>query len=393
MTEQGASPTRQINILRQALSSDKNKVAFLLGAGCPLSVRTKEKEPLIQDIVGLTKIVCETLKGKGIERIKNRISVPKLKDPTIEDILSHVRLLIEVVGNDKINELNKIELENLERKICQSITKAVEKELPKQNTSYHHLAAWIGGIHRVNPIEIFTPNYDLLIESALESKNIPYFDGFIGSKKAFFDLHSIEQEKLPSRWVKLWKLHGSINWWNDQKGNVFRGHSETETNKQMIYPSHLKYNQSRRMPYLAMQDRLGHFLSSGQAVMITSGYSFADEHLNEILTSRLSANPRAICFALLYDTLDKYPIALECAKRVTNLSLISQDKTYIGGEEKTWMETTKDEHYKDYIEEKEIKESKDKIVKCNLGDFAKFGNFLINQIGSEEIERKQNSHD
>ncbi len=36
-----------------------------------------------------------------------------------------------------------------------------------------------------SPIELFTTNYDLLLEEALEDEEIPYFDGFVGSKKSF----------------------------------------------------------------------------------------------------------------------------------------------------------------------------------------------------------------
>jgi hypothetical protein len=51
----------RINILRQALASDKNKVAFFLGAGCPLSILDKDNKPLIPDIAGLTKMACDGL--------------------------------------------------------------------------------------------------------------------------------------------------------------------------------------------------------------------------------------------------------------------------------------------------------------------------------------------
>ena len=395
MSEQLFNPHRQLDILRQALSSDKNKVAFLLGAGGPVSVRVKKDgetndAPLIQDIAGLTKTVCEKLNGENIKTILNRISLPKDKKATIEDILSHVRLLIEVVGKGNIDNLGRVDLVNIEKNICEHITSAVKQELPDEETPYHQLASWIRGIPRDNPVEIFTPNYDLLIESALETKNIPYFDGFIGSRRAFFDLHSIEQENLPPRWVRLWKLHGSINWWNDLDGNVFRGHSDIDSNKQMIYPSHLKYSQSRRMPFMAMQDRLGNFLSSGQSVLITCGYSFADQHINEIIIQRLSSNPRAICFGLLYDNLDNYPEARMCAQKTTNLSLISRDAVFFGGEKKRWKinSNVAGEQYSYCVEIEETNESGNEFAKCNLGDFGVLGKFLLKQTGIAIAEEK-----
>lgn len=383
---------RQMDKLRQAVESDKSRIAFLLGAGCPVSIRVKDGDssgPLIPDIAGLTNTVCETLADKNIDNIVARIQLPEGMTATIEDILSHVRLLIEVVGEGQIDVFTKEILEKLEKGICEEITRAVNVELPGNETPYHQLASWIGGIQRSNPVAIFTPNYDLLMESALESRNTPYFDGFIGSKKAFFDLHSIEYEVLPSRWVKLWKLHGSINWWKDSKGHVFRSAEEQTVSKQMIFPSHLKYEESRLMPYFAMQDRLGHFLASGQAVLITCGYSFVDKHLNSIVLQRLTANPRAICFGLLYGDLANYSEALSCAKEITNLSLIAQDGAFVGGQQVVWNadESSEENHY-DYCVAKEKKDNSDcGPIKCKIGDFQILGKFLLNQIGTIHSNR------
>lgn len=375
----------RINILRQALASDKNKVAFLLGAGCPLSIRDDEKNPLIPDIAGLTKAVCKELDEEKVGKLKNGIALPEGKEATIEDILSRVRLLIDAIGESEFDGLKNQDLTDIEKNICDKITQEVDKELPDKITSYHNLVSWISGIPREHPVEIFTPNYDLLLESALEAKNIPYFDGFIGSRSAFFDLHTIEHEELPARWVRLWKLHGSINWWIDADGNVFRGVSKNMDNdKQMIYPSHLKYSQSRRMPYLAMQDRLSNFLSAGQSVLITSGYSFVDQHLNEIITQRLSASPRSVCFGLLYDDIEKYPEALECARKTTNLHLLANDAAFFAGEQKNWEE--KGDNAYNYLTNQ-----KNSRTQCNIGNFASFGQFLLKQTGNYKMEGQDES--
>mgnify|MGYP001428867605 CR=1 FL=1 len=376
----------RINILRQGLTSDKNRVAFLLGAGCPLSIRNVEGEPLIPDIAGLTKAVCEKLEEKKISTLKTGMVLPEGKEPTIEDILSRIRLLIDAIGASEFDGLKKKDLTEMEKEICEKITEEVNKELPDEITSYHNLTSWISGIPRENPVEIFTPNYDLLIESSLEYKNIPFFDGFVGSRNAFFDLHSMEHEELPSRWVRLWKLHGSVNWWIDDTGKVFRGFSKSDNgNKQMIYPSHLKYSQSRRMPYLAMQDRLSTFLSIGQSVLVTNGYSFVDQHLNEIITQRLSANPRSVCFGLLYGNIEQYPEALDCARKTTNLHLLAKNAAFFAGEQKAWKKGDLINPY-DYLTEQD-----GDSAKCKIGDFGVFSQFLLKQTGSHRSEGQNES--
>lgn len=390
MESQKADIYHQISVLQQALSSDKSRIAFLLGAGCSTAIRIKngdgeQTEALIPDVTGLTNIVKDKLKDHNIEAVCTRLNKTNSREPNIEEILSHVRLLQQVIGDSKIDELSKDDLNELEKSICKEITDAVKKDLPQDQTPHRNLVTWIGAISRNHAVEIFTPNYDTLMEQALESMNIPYFDGFTGSCNAFFDLHSIENDNLPPRWARLWKLHGSINWWLDENGNVCRNNgSKLNCAQQMVYPSHLKYDQSRRMPYLAMLDRLGKFLSDGQSILITCGYSFADQHLNEVITQRLSANPRAVCFGLLYSEIDKYPLAIQCSQKRANLNLISKDASFVGTLKRNWnSEGFKSDHEACIIGTvcSEKGENDATKVVCKLGDFNVFGTFLASQLG------------
>ena len=139
------------------------------------------------------------------------------------------------------------------------------------------------------PVEVFTTNYDLLTEQALERFRIPYFDGFSGSKEAFLDTHSIDHDELPPRWARLWKVHGSINWAVNGAKQVCR--VSACTGKCIIQPSHLKYDESRKMPYLAMVDRLRAFVRKPSSVLVVCGYSFRDEHLNACLLEGLTGSP------------------------------------------------------------------------------------------------------
>lgn len=398
MEIQTADIYHQISILQQALSSDKNKVAFLLGAGCSTAINVKDESgkicALIPAITGLTENVKKKLKGLKIEIICNRLQNSGTIQPNIEEILSHVRILRQVVGNGKIDNLKKEDLDKLEEAICKEITNAVKKDLPEEQTPHHNLASWIRAVSRDHPVEIFTPNYDTLIEQALESISVPYFDGFVGACNAFFDIHTIENDTLPPRWARLWKLHGSINWWRDEKGNVYRnGGNDCDYAQQMIYPSHLKYDQSRRMPYLAMLDRLGKFLSEGQSILITCGYSFADKHLNDVIIQRLGSNPRAVCFGLLYGEMDNYSLAKEYATKRSNLNLISKDASFIGTCKRTWKTDKKSDHeayVTGIISSQKMERYSEEVMMCNLGDFGVLGRFLTNQLGPRGNHEEDN---
>lgn len=390
-------PYRQSVLLQQALSPDKMKIAFLLGAGCPVSIevmRAGVAAQLIPDIKGLTSIVLQRLAADPINKesssaVTNRLAANGMSNPTIEDFLTHIRSLHEVVGAGSIDGLNKESLGILDETICDITTEVVGVDLPSGETPYHQLAMWVRGIRRTSPIEIFTPNYDLLVEQALEWSKSPYFDGFVGSRNAFFDLTAMETEALPPRWTRLWKLHGSVNWWRIKPDGgslyeVVRSSAKQVGGRQMIYPSHLKYDQSRRLPYLAMLDRLRAFLSDGQSILITCGYSFVDQHLNEVIMHGLRSNPTAMCFGLLYGDRGSYSEAVNRAKQLPNLSLLAADGAVLGAREADWQ-PAENGHPLEGVSVQQA--TVDGAIRCRflLGDFKYFGNFLANQFVSTEF--------
>ena len=394
-------PYRQATLLQQALTPNKMRVAFFLGAGCPVGIRVvngDKNEPLIPDIGGLTKKVKETIEGlddhkDGFATILKRINPTGTLEPNIEQVLSYIRALNDVVGDGNIDGLTEAALNELDEAICKVTTDVVKAKLSGDETPYHRLATWIGGIQREYPVEVFTSNYDLLMEQALEQRRVPYFDGFIGSDRTFFDLASMEQEQdsLPARWARLWKVHGSINWWRTKAGNVERcGHGNDSGNRQMIYPSHLKYDESRRLPYLAMLDRLKAFFSRGQAVLVTCGYSFSDQHLNDIILQGLSGNPNAICFGLLHGDRSKYPEAVKRARKQPNLSLLAADGAVLNTIELGWHSQENNGHPLSgmAVQTGDFKgrtEASSDSCKFLLGDFVSYGEFLMQQLEHTDV--------
>ena len=57
------------------------------------------------------------------------------------------------------------------------------------------------------------------------------------------------------------------------------------------------------MPYLAMIDRLRSFLRQPSAFLVTIGYSYGDEHLNEVLDQSVRSNETSAAYGLLYKNL------------------------------------------------------------------------------------------
>lgn len=347
MTEEHHDPLQCVMQLRQTLSADKLSIGFFLGAGCPCAVRISSGDgdaPIIPDIKGLTARVDTLLLADeacepSYQKLKTTFSEDTVESPTIEEILNRIRAFRDVAGKASVRDLSFAELNHLDRHICRSIRTIVTCALPKERTPYHALASFIGS-HRSPFTEIFTTNYDVLIEQALESERVPYFDGFVGSSRPFFDQRSIEDGDIPSRWSRLWKLHGSINWgFGKETKVVFRSEHVEDGDELLIHPSHLKYDESRRMPYFVMIDRLRSFLRrSGRPVaLVLSGYSFGDEHINEAIVDSLKANASAACFALQFGNLANYGKATALARENANLSVLAADRAVIRRREGPWM--------------------------------------------------------
>jgi hypothetical protein len=416
--------SQQAGNLRQVLEDDKLRIGFFLGAGCPLGIYNKDGTTslrLIPDINGLTGKVISELNGDA--KLRNEwdalrkecaecLETQECKvcsdrkcsngtSLTVEDVLTELRTLSTRRGRTKVLGMTKQDLAELDDKICDLIKAEMTKVLPDHQCSYTRFASWIGGTSRSFPIEIFTPNYDLLFEQAFEQQSLPHFDGFVGTRKPWFDLASIEHDVIPTRWTRLWKLHGSINWErsNEEENGrsvirVVRVTGEA-TGKVMIYPSHLKYDQSRRMPYLAMLDRLRAFFRGDIAGrrrtdhkeqdaprLVICGYSFVDDHFNEVLLDGLRGNLNAHCFALMYANLADHQRAVECAQGQPNLTVLAKDGAVVGTRiGKYRVGTSGGKEHAPWLYEEEGEEQSEKHTRSRLGDFHYFGLFLEQLCG------------
>mgnify|MGYP001272941488 CR=1 FL=1 len=393
---------RHLEYLRQSLSQVKNPIGFFLSAGCPLAVEmSKDKWPLIPDVKNLTIWVNNELK----ENVKYKLLLEELakagKDiNNIEDILSFIRGLFQVAKGGDVRGFNEKELGDLDEVVCKKIVEKMNVLLPDRNTPFHKLSKWISSIDRDIPIEIFTTNYDVLIEQALEDLEVPYFDGFVGARRSFFDLRAVENNLIPRHWTRLWKIHGSINWYQEEVDGqkiVFRSSEINKEAPHCIHPTHLKYEESRKMPFLALIDQLSKFIRQKSSFLIILGYSFNDEHLNNTIINSLKATPTAMVLALMFDTynskinkdeiVERYPKAYKLATNQHNLNIFTFDKAIIGTNVGEWKEgkSTEEQEIKQFIETKKKDEKAEEIeTKVKMGDFSVFSDFLKILIGAEK---------
>lgn len=334
------NPDRFMVDLRQILSQGRKRIGLLIGAGAPVAVKVNEEgrldsngEPLIPDVERLTQAVLVDL-GRDDKAVVEAL-LPELdENPNIEDILTRVRRLSQSIGRAEVHGLNGTGYEALADSICRKIGCIVAPPLPKEPNPFTELVSWIGGTHRDHAVEIFTPNYDLLLEQAFEQARLPYFDGFTGAHRPFFDPASISEDTLPPRWSRLWKIHGSLGW-EICGDSIIRTGSREAT--MLIYPDHLKYDQITRQPYSALFERLRTFLMTPDSLLLCVGFSFKDAQVTAVLDEALAANTHTAIFAFQFRSLDQEVAATKLALRRPNLSVYARDSAIIFGVPGLWQ--------------------------------------------------------
>ena len=328
------NPDQYMTALRTIIAGGRKKIGLLLGAGASAGMRKEDGTyPLIPAVAGLTTKVLAILEADyGGQFIELKKELAPKED--IETILSRVRSLAKIIGPAKIHGLDGSGYSNLGERICEEIGAIVNVSLPVSGSAYSEIVTWIVGTARDHPVEIFTTNYDLLMEEALERVRAPYFDGFTGGRDPFFDPVTVSNNDLPARWTRLWKLHGSLGWCSNDKDEVVR--TGKDSAKHLVFPEHLKYEQTQKAPYAALLDRLRAFLATPDTLLISVGFSFADAHISARIDEGLAANPSASVFAFQFQKLANEGCARELGRRLPNFSVYARDAAVVNGSEGAW---------------------------------------------------------
>ena len=313
-------------------------------------------------------------------RVKSRLNSDEemhlskqLQERNLEQALSRIRRIAALLeDNSELEGLTREAAVCLDRNICQAIVEELSTEMAKLEPVIQ-MASWAARADYHWPLEVFTVNYDLLVETAFEDVGIPYFDGFVGNLKGRFHTDLVEgTPEDPERWlmrsfVRLWKLHGSVNWaWDSAKETeiVRLGVPVSSGSAAAIFPSDVKYDESRRVPFMVLQDRLRHALAQPETLTLVAGYSFGDEHLNEVLFDATARRPRSEIIVFCHSGIPQ--VLQDRAQRTPNLQAVTTNKAILGGRLADWKPPEEDPKSGDFwIGEK-----------FTLGDFSKLAAHL-----------------
>jgi hypothetical protein len=289
-----------------------NAISFLSGAGSGTTMGGTTFSNYKDEIEAAAKVSAEA-SGRKDGNIEDQIR-------TANDLLRGLKILGETnKANTLEEELNSI-ISEFANSILKSEKGIASAEKNKRENAYRILinfllsfASRTGNKERLN---IFTTNYDRLIEVGAELAGIHLMDRFVGTMMPIFrssrlqlDVHynppGIRGEpRYLEGVVRLTKLHGSVDWIQND-GEIRRiglpfgadnidsylqapGLYGTNAMGLMIYPNSAKDRETAEYPYVEVFRDFAASICRPNSTLVTYGYGFGDEHINRVLNDMLT---------------------------------------------------------------------------------------------------------
>lgn len=285
-------------------------------------------------------------KSKYSDRIvkiakESAIKAGRGEKPNFEDyirVMSELLRGLEILGVEKeIDELNE-ELNKAIKDFTDNITAIENCIITSDNNNRERafnilvkfllsFASRTGTRDRLN---IFTTNYDRVIEAGADIAGLHMLDRFVGSMTPIFrssrlniDMHYNPpgmrgEPRYLEGVVHYTKLHGSVDWISTDNnikkiGLPFGARKidpyldapglNAQATQIMIYPNATKDRETSEYPYIDLFRDFAAALCRPNNTLVTYGYSFGDDHINRIIKDMLTI-PSTHLVIIAYD--DKF---------------------------------------------------------------------------------------
>lgn len=256
--------------------------------------------------------------------------------PNIEDQIraaSGLLIGLEILGDERATHvraaLNGVLREFLTSLVAteSGIRAEIDKNTPKaqdaQRLLISFLLSFASRVASRERLNLFTTNYERLIEYGCDMAGLRIIDRFVGtiapllrSTRVDVDLHynppGIRGEpRYLEGVVRLTKLHGSLDW-RAAAGEVRRvgigfGASAGEANLPsdplntvMIYPNPAKDVETLDFPYAELFRDFAAATCRPNSTLVTYGYGFGDDHINRVIEHMLTL-PSTHLVVISYD--------------------------------------------------------------------------------------------
>lgn len=137
-------------------------------------------------------------------------------------------------------------------------------------------------------LRVFSLNYDLCVENALERKGVSIELGF--NENRHWEATRFDSNQNADTRVYLYKLHGSIDWIRDKdKGRNLMKCDSPQDSPELIFGTTAKL--SSIDPYLFYVHEFRKYsLQEPLRLIVTIGYSFSDDYINELISQAINRN-------------------------------------------------------------------------------------------------------
>lgn len=211
----------------------------------------------------------------------------------------------------------------------------------------HHacFARGLGGL-TIERTQIFSLNYDPLIELGAEAATTMLIDGFTGYENPYFEPELFQRRIMrigtPRRRptnravlgvINLYKLHGSLGWYRDDGGQTRRMHHNSDPlqTELMIPPQYRKAADTIHQPYAPLWTEFRDILAGESRLelnrLFVIGYGLQDEHVNVYIENALDRSNFTV-FALAKELSDA---VFDRWSRRTNVVLVTETRTSLYG--------------------------------------------------------------
>ncbi len=304
-------------------------LSLLIGAGLTYAVRglvLNNNEELSFPVPKFRDYQAQINKSAGISEENNGANTAQIERQlnAANELLLGLKHLADN-GSDEIDG----KLENLQNEISEYIKKFSEAILRLENeitSSKEHqialeylvsfLTSFASRSGTRDRLQIFTTNYDRVLETGAEAAGLHLLDRFVGNLSPIFrssrldlDMHynppGIRGEPRYLEGVaRFTKLHGSVDWvyanqdirrvglpFGAQNIDPFLnalGIQENIFHNLMIYPNAAKDKETTAYPYVELFRDFAASICRPNNSLVSYGYSFGDDHINRVIGDMLT---------------------------------------------------------------------------------------------------------
>lgn len=335
------------------VGSGISSAAHILATGSPGAGMEKISFSVFNEQMDTCVVEAAKKAGRGDGNIEDQIRVANdllqgLEVYTSTGVFGAKNLKKKIAKFNKEIELGLLEFVKQILETEKNIVRVSNSEAAKYLLNFMvSFASRSGTRERLN---IFTTNYDRIVEFGAELAGIRLLDRFVGSVNPIFRSSRLEidmhynppgirgEPRYLEGVVHFTKLHGSLDWVY-QNGNVRRipvpfgaesvepyfillDEEKPSARSLMIYPNSSKDRETSEYPYVELFRDLASAICRPNSTVVLYGYGFGDEHVNCAIQDMLTIPSSHLVVISYSDEGDRIKKFFDEAKRPAQITLL-----------------------------------------------------------------------